>query len=69
MKLSKITLSFQVIIITGGNTGLGAEVAKVMAAKGATLILACRLVLLLLIIPVFSITEEIRRPQDDKDFI
>jgi len=35
-------LNGQVIILTGGNVGLGAEVAKDLAARGATLVLACR---------------------------
>lgn len=35
-------LEGQVIIITGGNTGLGAEAAEDLARRGATLILACR---------------------------
>jgi len=39
---SDLRLDGKVIIITGGNTGLGAETAKVMAAKGATIVLACR---------------------------
>jgi len=32
----------QVIIVTGGNTGLGYEAANVFAKKGATVVLACR---------------------------
>jgi len=39
---SDIKLDGKIVIITGGNAGLGAEVAKVLAAKGATLVLACR---------------------------
>lgn len=35
-------LNGEVIIITGGNAGLGAETAKDLAKRGATLILACR---------------------------
>jgi len=39
---SDAKLDGKVVILTGGNSGLGAEVAKDMAARGATLILACR---------------------------
>lgn len=36
------SLKDKVIIVTGGNTGLGFEAAKVFAQKGATVVLACR---------------------------
>jgi len=36
------SLKDQVIIVTGGNTGLGFEAANVFAKKNATVILACR---------------------------
>ncbi|MCX5774909.1 MAG: oxidoreductase [Firmicutes bacterium] len=36
------SLKDKVIIVTGGNTGLGFEAAKVFAKKHATVILACR---------------------------
>lgn len=36
------SLTHKVIIVTGGNTGLGYEAAKVFAQKGATVVLACR---------------------------
>ena len=32
----------KVIVVTGGNTGLGYEAANVFAKKGATVVLACR---------------------------
>ena len=35
-------VNLKVIVLTGGNVGLGLEVAKDLAARGATLILACR---------------------------
>ncbi|XP_023339816.1 retinol dehydrogenase 13 [Eurytemora carolleeae] len=37
-------LKGQVVIITGGNAGLGAEVVKDIAARGATVVLACSFV-------------------------
>ncbi len=36
------SLSKKVVIVTGSNTGMGFEAAKVFATKGATVILACR---------------------------
>ena len=30
------------MIVTGSNTGIGFEVAKVLAARGARMLLACR---------------------------
>ena len=36
------SLEGKVIIVTGGNTGLGYESARVFAQKGATVVLACR---------------------------
>lgn len=36
------SLKNKVIIVTGGNTGLGFEAAKVFAKKNATVVLACR---------------------------
>lgn len=38
----KPNLKGQVIIITGANTGIGLESAKVLAKQGARIILACR---------------------------
>jgi len=35
-------LNGQVVVITGGNVGLGYETAKDLATRGATIILACR---------------------------
>ncbi|KDO21035.1 hypothetical protein SPRG_13964 [Saprolegnia parasitica CBS 223.65] len=32
----------KVVLITGANTGLGLETARVLAAKGATVVIACR---------------------------
>ena len=40
--LSKKQMTGKVIIITGGNTGLGKDVAFDLAKRGATVILACR---------------------------
>ena len=40
--LSKKQMTGKVIIITGGNTGLGKDVAFDLARRGATVILACR---------------------------
>ncbi len=48
MKKEKWTLDFipdltgKIIIITGGNSGLGYESAKALAGKGAEIIIACR---------------------------
>lgn len=39
MKTSAID---KVIIITGANTGLGKEAAKLLAIKNATVVMACR---------------------------
>jgi len=39
---SDVRLDGKVVILTGGNTGLGLEVAKDLAGRGATLVLACR---------------------------
>ena len=35
-------LTGKVIIITGANSGLGLESTKALAAKGATVVMACR---------------------------
>ncbi|MDD2195831.1 MAG: oxidoreductase [Bacteroidales bacterium] len=35
-------LTDRIVVITGGNSGLGFETAKVIAKKGANLVLACR---------------------------
>lgn len=35
-------MSSKVVIVTGANSGLGFEAARMMAAKGATVIMACR---------------------------
>ncbi len=35
-------LSGKVVVITGANSGLGLESTKLMAAKGATIVMACR---------------------------
>lgn len=38
----KTSASNKVIIITGANTGLGKEAAKLLAIKNATVVMACR---------------------------
>ena len=40
--LSSKTLTGKIIIITGGNTGLGKDVASDLAKRGATVIIGCR---------------------------
>ncbi len=35
-------LSGQVVVITGANSGIGFEAARAMAARGATIVMACR---------------------------
>ena len=35
-------LTGKVVVITGANSGLGLESTKAMAAKGATVVMACR---------------------------
>ena len=37
-----VDLSGKVAVVTGGNTGIGYETAKVLAVKGAQTIIACR---------------------------
>ena len=32
----------RIIIVTGANSGIGFETTKALAAKGATLVMACR---------------------------
>jgi len=36
------SLAGKIIIVTGGNSGLGYESVKVFSQKGATVVLACR---------------------------
>jgi len=38
----KTSAADKVIIITGANTGLGKEAAKLLAIKNATIVMACR---------------------------
>ncbi|MEH6582676.1 MAG: SDR family NAD(P)-dependent oxidoreductase [Halioglobus sp.] len=40
--LSGVDLSGQLIIVTGGNTGIGFETARALAAAGAVVVIACR---------------------------
>ncbi|XP_052757032.1 retinol dehydrogenase 11-like [Galleria mellonella] len=42
MCVTDVSMAGKVVIVTGGNTGIGFEVAKALSAKGARVILACR---------------------------
>ena len=36
------TIKDKVVIITGANTGIGFEIARILSSKGSSVILACR---------------------------
>lgn len=38
----KVSAANKVVIVTGANTGLGKETARMLAIKNATVVMACR---------------------------
>ena len=42
LSLPQVELSGRVVVVTGGNTGIGYETSKALATMGAHVVIACR---------------------------